>query len=244
MKGRIRMSEHFAWVVFAFLTGGLAGSILTGHFLAKTYRQSIKEARDERDAVAKDLDNLLDARSQELKKKEAELDDSLSTIGKVTKLDYSSISPRRKNPDLRVLACKYGDPDAENEFLPEKSVEEFLAETDGPRDDRPIRDPFEITAQEFEMDYGSIEVASLSYYQEDGVLTDERDVVILEPVEIIGEEGLQDLADTTEATLYFHNDAQDKNFEVDVLHEQSYRRDVLGIDDSQDGLAKDDDIDE
>lgn len=231
MRGSIRMNTGFAIAcsVLIFLSGGIAGAMIAGHFQKKTYERTIDQARKGQKEAEENLTSVLEYRRKVLEKQEQGLDESLKTVGQRPKTEYSKIRPLRKNPDLMAMAAKYADPSGdEDEFMPVPSIESHLAERDGPRDDIPIREPFEISAEDFEMEMASTNTSILYYYKEDRALVDERDVIILNPIEVVGEAGMEALDGTKEDVLYFRNDTYELNYEVDVRHGMNYRRDILG----------------
>ena len=222
MKGSIRMNTGFAIAcsVLIFLSGGIVGAFVAAHNQKKTYERALQQARERNDRLEESLET-------------ERLDESLKPMyrGPTEKIEYSKIRPPRKNPDLMQLASKYADPSGDDEFMPQRSVLDYILEKEGPRDDRPVRPPFQMTAEDFEVESVRTNTGMLSYFTEDGVLADERDVIILEPVAVVGEDGLEALASTAEDVLYFFNEAYDLIYEVDVRHGMNYRRDILGATD-------------
>ena len=213
--------------ILMFLSGGIVGAFWAAHNQKKVYERALKQARDMGDRLEEALERATSDRHNALVKREEELDRSLGTI---SSKPYSR--PRRKNPDLMNLASKYSDQSSEDEFMPQKSISDYILEKEGPRDDRSVRPPFQITAEDFEVESAQTNSAMLSYFTEDGVLADERDVIVLDPVAVVGEDGLEALANTAEDVLYFFNEAYDLIYEIDVRHGMNYRRDILGATDN------------
>ena len=235
MKGSIRMNTGFAIAcsVLIFLSGGIVGAFVAARGQKKTYERALQQARERNDRLEESLENALGKRMQVVQIETEKLDESLKPRyrGPTEKIEYSKIRPLRKNPDLMQLASKYADPSGDDEFMPQRSVSDYILEKEGPRDDRPVRPPFQMTAEDFELESVRTNTGMLSYFTEDGVLADERDVIILEPVAVVGEDGLEALASTAEDVLYFFNEAYDLIYEVDVRHGMNYRRDILGATD-------------
>jgi hypothetical protein len=238
MNKSIRVNTGFAvaFSVLIFLSGGIAGAFWAARNQKHTYERALQQARERGDRLEEALDRATVDRHHVLREQEGALDKELGTIsdkpyrpGPIT--EYSKIRPLRKNPDLMQLASKYSDPSGDDEFVPQRSVSDYILEKEGPRDDRPVRPPFQMTAEDFEIESVRTNTGMLSYFTEDGVLVDERDVIILEPVAVVGEDGLEALASTAEDVLYFYNEAYDLIYEVDVRHGMNYRRDILGATD-------------
>lgn len=72
------------------------------------------------------------------------------------------------------------------------------------------------------------EKTSLTYYAEDGVLTDEHDEIIEDIAERLGDDDVERLFDKAPTTeIYIRNDNREEDFEVMML-EASYQTVVLG----------------
>jgi hypothetical protein len=232
--------------VLIFLSGGIVGAFVAAHNQKKTYERALQQARERNDRLEESLETALGKRMKSVQIETERLDESLKPRyrGPTEKVEYSKVRPRRQNPDLMQLASKYADPSADDEFMPQRSVSDYILEKEGPRDDRPIRPPFQMTAKDFEVESVRTNTGMLSYFTEDGVLADDRDIIILEPSSVVGEDGLEDLANTAEDVLYFYDEAHDMIYEVDVRHGMNYRRDILGAIDEPMGEEEDEDDEE
>lgn len=99
----------------------------------------------------------------------------------------------------------------------DKDFAEHISERVGPEDDGPLREPRVISMEEFQFGYPYTEDHSATYYQGNGVLIDENGDVVEDVVGMIGEEGQKACEETTDDTIYIHNDELNINFEVGII---------------------------
>lgn len=134
--------------------------------------------------------------------------------------DYQ-ISTKRK---IKELEKKYRE-------KPDISKLADLAKRYNPDADEPEeKEPYEITFEEFDSEFGLCENETITYYQEDHILADENEEKIDNPEEIVGESNWERMTVTVANTIYIHNDHMGKNYEVVIAHGMSYSRNVLGED--------------
>ena len=129
------------------------------------------------------------------------------------------------------LSKKYQDDDFDEHFAerehPEDDLPEDPDEDDEPyiydggqRDEEPCRPPFEISTEELEGEFADSELTSITFYQGDEMLLDERGELISDVAGLLGPLVADALATCTDDCIYVHNDAHDTNYEV-VIDEGS-----------------------
>ena len=98
-----------------------------------------------------------------------------------------------------------------------------------------LDDPFDpddiylISDDEFRKDLNYRDSETVTYYQEDHMLVDSADMPIHDEERVVGTEALDELPETEEDYLYVSNDIENKMYEIIVEHNQSFYRDVLGM---------------
>lgn len=98
-----------------------------------------------------------------------------------------------------------------------------------------LDDPFDpddiylISDDEFRKDLNYRDSETITYYQEDHMLVDSADMPIHDEERVVGTEALDELPETEEDYLYVSNDIENKMYEIIVEHNQSFYRDVLGM---------------
>lgn len=212
------MSENIVWAVIGFVAGCIVGGFAVGRYMGKAYNAKIDQLIDENNRLANEKSDAIVKREKALDIAEQKYDPMIRSLS------------RDKKP-LRELARKYRDPRQDEEMEPLETIEDELVKTIAPGDDKDIRPPFTISAEDFENDQHDSDTVTLSFYTEDGVLADDRDEMVEEPLDKVGEDGLELLRGTPEDVVYFHSDTYDANYEVYVLHGMSYKHSVLGQDD-------------
>lgn len=88
-----------------------------------------------------------------------------------------------------------------------------------------------IDAETFRRDIETRDNETFSYYQEDGVLVDSDGEVVRNEENIIGVEAMEKIFDCGDDTDYVYalDEDIDKMYEIVVVHDQSYYRDVVGV---------------
>jgi hypothetical protein len=84
-----------------------------------------------------------------------------------------------------------------------------------------------MSQEDYEQDFEYRDAENLTYYQEDHVLADSFDDRIGNAVEIVGEEALREAQETNEDFIYVLDEVEDKMYEIEINHEESYYRDAV-----------------
>ena len=83
--------------------------------------------------------------------------------------------------------------------------------------------------EEFKKDLPYRDCDNYTFYQEEGVLVNDTTHEVERDQEgILGEEGMEIIADTEKDFIYIDNEPDDMLYEISVEHNLSYYRDVLG----------------
>ena len=214
------MGENLIFGIIGFVAGAIVGGLTIGHTCAKAYRRRIEDLESERDQLIeerrKTASRASESRLRALQEAEKLLDENLSTIGK------------------KEAAKK-----AIKEYRGEDSEDSEDDDLDLDDEDFDFNDPFGddsedgeirmLTKEEFDKELSSRESFTMTYYQEDGILTDENQDIVHEQASILGEEAMGLIDDTTRDTLYIDNGPDEALYEIVVEHSLSYYRDVLGM---------------
>jgi len=193
--------------LIGFFVGGIIGGCLIGRVCGREYQRRIEALQNERDTLIdkgrKAAEKSLAERQRADEEAEAKLDRDLKDIADLKTLEKLS---REYRSD---------------------SFDEHFADRAHPEDDEP--DIRIITAEQFKHDLNERDSETITYYQEDGVLTDSAQEVVHDQAAMLGEEAMGMIDETQDDFVYIDNEADDILYEVVVEHKMSYYRDVLGI---------------
>ena len=206
------MNGSIVWPLLAFVVGATVGIVVGFKTAGSDYTKRITQLLDENDQLLCDNEFLNDQIMALTNDKEP---------GEGEPHDDASLSAFRKLAGKYHLDSTSSGPPIGND------------ETVG---DGFIKDPYEISEEEYEEKLTKINSESLMYYTVDRVLADENDEVVKNPISLVGAPLFEYLGIATMDTerVYVHNDMANTNFEIVIEHGISYRRDVLGaIDDDE-----------
>lgn len=135
--------------------------------------------------------------------------------GKMTKLDYTKFALRDdgKSDPLNTLAEKYEHHDEDS----------WRKEID-------MSQPYVISADDYSEGGQNNAKLTLTYYDEDDVLTDQEDTVIVDPSYLVGDDSLVKFGmnSNDEDIVYVRNTKLSTDYEIVRVH-KSYSETVLGI---------------
>ena len=222
--------NKFIFTLIGMIVGGIVSGVFVGTSCAKTYKKKIDELEAENNQL---LDRLQSRKEKDIQKREskareaeAEVDASL-----LTQLAMA----REEKQKTAELVKKHGysvDEEDENDYDIDEDVE-----FDDPFDEgesvvmkKPIEPKtpmFSMMSQEdYEQDFEFRDAENLVYYQADHVLADSFDDRIGNAVDIVGEEALRQAQETNDDFLYVLDEVEDKMYEIEINHEESYYRDA------------------
>jgi hypothetical protein len=237
MKGKVTMDTAVVWAIVTFIAGAISGGFIVDHFLGKTYKKHYDELCEKNNRLAAERTKAIENRERLLNLEEERVNNSLHLVprdkpplSEQVKKYRTSEPDDRPNPprDKRNLEDEKQDPDEGEDENEEDEEDEEDYDPSGPGDDLPLRVPFTILEEPFKDDYLESVNVTVDYYQEDGVLADERDAIIEDPIGAVGETAIEVLLTTDQPAIYVHNDTYDINYEIVVHHGVSYRRDIMG----------------
>lgn len=201
--------------IASFLGGAIAGGYLVNQKLTNEFAEW-------REKLESENKNLHEER-EKARKKLTETIEKYSEKADVAIKSQFSHNLTDIKPELDELSKKYSDPDFDEHFgdreYPEDDEDIDDTESDfydgGSRDpDDPCRPPFEIDEKELEDEFSDSELTSITFYQGDEMLLDERGELISDVAGLLGPMVADALPTCTDEYIYVHNDAHDTNYEV------------------------------
>ena len=207
------------------VSGGIVGGCIVGKVCAKEYQGRLEELQKERDQLieekARDDSRGLLERQKGIVEAEKRLDKNLSSLKK--KKDNKK--PVRSFEELSEAYRSDVDDTFDDLDLSDYDIsDDDIEESDGESDPQ-IR---VIDKESFNNELAERDAETMTFYQEDQILTDAAQEVVHDKEELLGEEGLRLCEDTRDDTIYIDNEVDDILYEVIVEHNASYYRDILG----------------
>lgn len=207
------MINNIVYAAIGFVAGAITGGAIVSHVVTKDCSKRIDSLEKQNRAL---VDDLVKIRDNELETREEEIE----KIEKEEKRKYDEI-------------VKQYIPTEEDEEY--ENIDEFMAHmpsgntkverveiTDRSEDIKRIDEARWTNELNFR------ENTTLTYFQEDGTLTDDNKNIIHNPSQVVGIE-IMDIIDETENDyLYALDDELNKIYEITVEHDLSYTRDILG----------------
>lgn len=219
------------FTLIGVIVGGIVSGVFVGMNCAKTYKKQIEDLEADNEYLRDQLYNKKekDIQKREEKAREAEAEVDASLMAQLT-------IAREEKQKTAELVKKHGysvDEEDENDYDIDEDVE-----FDDPFDEgesivvkkpiEPKKPMFSMMSQEdYEQDFEYRDAENLTYYQEDHVLADSFDDRIGNAVEIVGEEALREAEETNEDFIYVLDEVEDKMYEIEINHEESYYRDTV-----------------
>lgn len=208
------MTDHIIYSLIGFFMGGILGGYLVGSLCGREYRRRIQALQDERDQLveeqAKTAEKALLARQKAIVEAENDLAASMS--------DEEVVVVKSKAKEFARLSREYKS----------DTFDEHFENLVSPDDDEP-NEVRMITVEEYSRSLDARDHEEITYFQEDGILADESQEVIPNQLDILGEDAMEMIFDTPEDVLYVDNDDFETMYKVNVEHNLSYYRDVLGL---------------
>lgn len=222
------MNLTILFSAISFVGGTILGGYLASRKLTRElseWRETLEEEnqslRDEKAEIRKKLEGMVDKYAAEA---DARLAEDRSELAKM-------------KPDLEALSRKYRDADFDAHFAEREYPDEVEDEDDDPDDgfydggNRPEggvnRPPFEISPDELEGEFSDSELTTITFYQGDEMLLDDRGELISDVAGLLGSLVAEALPTCTDEYIYVHNDAHDTNYEVIITQESSGYLDTL-----------------
>ena len=219
------------FTLIGIIIGGVASGVFVGASCAKTYKKRIDDLTEENNQLYSELHAKkregIREREKKAREAEAEVDNSL---------EIQLVQAREEKRRTEEMVKEHGYSAAEDEE-DDYDVDEDV-EFDDPFDEGEsvvVKKPVEkktpvfsmMSQEDYEQDFEYRDAENLVYYQEDHVLADEFDDRIGNAVDIVGEEALRQAQETDQDYLYVLDEAEDKMYEIEINHEDSYYRDIV-----------------
>lgn len=201
--------------IASFFGGAIAGGYLVNRKLTNEFAEWRKKLQSENENLRKER--------EKARKKLTETIEKYSEKADVTIKSQFSHNLTDIKPELDELSKKYKDEDFDEHFgdreYPEDDDEVDDPDADfydgGSREPYVLyRPPFEIDPDELESEFSDCELTSITFYQGDGMLLDERGELISDVAGLLGPMVADALPTCTDDYIYVHNDIHDTNYEV------------------------------
>lgn len=213
--------------VIGFVLGVFTGGIVVGSIVGKRARSRVASAEERADqlieerartaprALSGPLRGIVEAENDfdEIRERAAAAMRSYSGDEEVEE----EVVVEEINPVENVELI---DPDSEEDDL------SAFVESLSPQDDEP-EDVHLIPEEEFLRDMEVRQHTDYTYYQQEGLLTTSDGEVVYDQLDILGEDGMEVIDDTTQDWLYVADDINDELYRVEVNHHGTYMRDVM-----------------
>lgn len=220
------------FTLIGIIFGGVVSGVFVGTSCAKTYKKRIDELTEENNQLYSELHTRkreeIHEREEKAREAEAEVDSSL-----LVQLAQAREEKRRTEEMVKAHGYSAEEDGEEDEYDIAEEVE-----FDDPFDEgestvvkkaaEPRKAMFSMMSQEdYEQDFEYREAENLTYYQEDHVLADSFDDRVGNAVDIVGEEALKVAEETDQDFIYVLDEVEDKMYEIEINHEESYYRDAV-----------------
>ena len=220
------------FTLIGMIIGGVVGSVVTGVSCVKNYKKRIEDLTEENNELYSQLMQKkredIHKREEKAREAEAEIDSSLER-----QLEEVREEKRRTSEMVKEHGYSIEEDDEEDDYDIDEDVE-----FDDPFDEGEsvvVKKPAEtktpmfsmMSQEDYEQDFEYRDAENLTYYQEDHVLADSFDDRIGNAVEIVGEEALREAQETNQDFIYVLDEVEDKMYEIEINHEESYYRDAV-----------------
>jgi len=220
------------FTLIGMIIGGVVGSVFTGVSCVKNYKKRIDDLTEENNELYSQLHQKkreeIHEREEKAREAEAEVDSSL-----LVQLTQAREEKRMTEEMVKAHGYSAEEDGEEDEYDIAEEVE-----FDDPFDEgesavvkkaaEPRKPMFSMMSQEdYEQDFEYREAENLTYYQEDHVLADSFDDRVGNAVDIVGEEALKVAEETDQDFIYVLDEVEDKMYEIEINHEESYYRDAV-----------------
>ncbi len=223
--------DKIIFTLIGIIIGGVVGSVVTGVSCVKNYKKRIEDLTEENNQLYNELHEKKreDIRKRESKVREEEAEVDASLMAQLA-------MAREEKRKTAEMVKEHGYSAEEDEEEDDYDIDEDV-EFDDPFDEgesivvkkpvEPKKPMFSMMSQEdYEQDFEYRDAENLTYYQEDHVLADAFDDRIGNAVDIVGEEALREAQETNQDFIYVLDEVEDKMYEIEINHEESYYRDT------------------
>ena len=192
-------------VILAFLLGAAAGTAVSWTFLKKKYERI---AQEEIDSVKETFGGFGFVDDDDLEELLEEEDAQWDRV------EEAAAEIKNEGPTIKEYAAKLAEEGyTEHSEQPTELEEEEVESMANANFDA----PHEIPVEEFGM--GDYELSSLTLYA-DGVVTDDFDDVVDNPASMIGQDNLNDFAESEREFVYIRNDENHTEYELQRTDER------------------------
>lgn len=235
------MSDRIIFALIGAIVGGLVSGLFVGKHCRKVCDERISDLEQEnkqlRARARKEKTQELDEKEEELKKKESKIDKSLREQRTLVKKEKDESIKKAKEI---IEKHEYSESEEEeDDDLDDEDWDDEEVEFDDPFNEdgesivvkKPVKknEPsFKFLSQEdYEKDFNFRDSECLMFYQQDQILADAFDDPVVNASEIVGKDAMDIASDTEDDYVYVLDEVEDKMYEIEINHEESFYRDIL-----------------
>lgn len=206
------MMNHIIYAAIGFVAGAITGGIVIGKVLTKEFTKKIddldKQNQNLTDELVRIRDEDFKEREEKIEKQEAKL-----TEYKTISSNYIPLSDDDDDEcyDELVFHSNSGDTVVKRIEVEDRS-----------------EDIKRIDEGRWTDELNTKENIRLTYCQEDGTMMDDEHEIIHHPVQMVGAEIMDVIDETKNDFLYAIDEKLEKIYEIEIDHDLSYTRDILG----------------
>ena len=226
------MMNKIIFTLIGVIVGSIASGVFVGMSCAKTYKKQIEDLEADNEYLR---DQLHSQKEKDIQKREKKAREAEVEVDAALKMQLEMAREEKRKTEEMVK--KHGYSAADEEEDEDYDIDEDV-EFDDPFDEGEsvvVKKPIEkkvpmfsmMSQEDYEQDFEYRDAENLTYYQADHVLADSFDDRIGNAVEIVGEEALREAQETNEDFIYVLDEVEDKMYEIEINHEESYYRDAV-----------------
>ena len=204
------MGDKIIFGLIGLFLGGIGGFFVGGAVCAKEYKKTIEALQMENETLVEESEKAISDREKAVRK--AEVKYRVEDI--IKKEGYSSPENDEKENGGNSYTF-YSD-----------EIAEFDDPFDSEVNDKKPKGFRILTEDQYSEDIKYVESESLTYYQRDKVLADAFGDPITNATNIVGADALKSAETTKENYIYVSDDDEEKLYEIEIDHEESFYRDV------------------
>lgn len=236
------MSDRIIFALIGAIVGGLVSGLFIGKHCRKVCDERINDLEAEnkqlRARVRKEKEQEMDKKEEELRVKEAYVDTSIQTQRTMAREERHNAAKKAQE-----IAKENGYSDSEDEEedddLDDEEWDDEEVEFDDPFDEDGesivVKKPEEkkepsfkmLSQEDYEKDFEFRDSECLMFYQQDQILADAFDDPVANASEIVGGEAMDIASDTEDDYVYVLDEVEDKMYEIEINHEESFYKDIL-----------------
>lgn len=202
------MVDTIVYAAIGFVAGAITGGIIVGKVLAKEFSKKV-------DILDKQNQNLTDElvriRDKNFEEREGKIDEQEAKLTEYKTLIADYIPDDEEDYEELVFHAASGDTIVKRVEIEDRS-----------------EDIKRIDEGRWEEELNRKENVRLTYCQEDSTMMDDDHEIVRNPVQMVGAEIMDVIDETKNDFLYAIDEQLEKIYEIEIDHDLSYTRDILG----------------